>query len=66
MERTAVGARELKNRLGKYLKRIKLGETVVVTDRGVAYPRVGFAERLDSPDQLRSATVELTRRARSS
>jgi len=30
-----VGARELKNRLGKYLKRIKLGETVVVTDRGV-------------------------------
>lgn len=36
----------------------------VVTDRGVAYPRVGFAERLDSPDQLRAATVELTRRAR--
>lgn len=30
-----VGARELKNRLGKYLKRIKLGETVIVTDRGV-------------------------------
>ena len=36
----------------------------VTTERGVAYPRVGFAERLDSPDQLRAATVELTRRAR--
>lgn len=37
----------------------------VTTKRGVAYPRIGYAERLDSPDQLRSATVELTRRARS-
>jgi heme oxygenase (biliverdin-IX-beta and delta-forming) len=38
----------------------------IITERGVAYPRVGYAEPLDSPDQLRSATVELTRRARSS
>jgi prevent-host-death family protein len=30
-----VAARELKNRLGKYLARVKLGESVVVTDRGV-------------------------------
>lgn len=30
-----VAARELKNRLGKYLKRVRLGESVVVTDRGV-------------------------------
>ncbi len=29
-----VGARELKNRLGQYLKRVKSGETVHVTDRG--------------------------------
>lgn len=36
----------------------------ITTSRGVAYPRVGYAERLDSPDQLRAATVELTRRAR--
>lgn len=35
----------------------------VTTERGVAYPRIGYAERIDSPDQLRSATVELTRRA---
>jgi len=36
----------------------------VSTDRGVAYPRIGFAERLESADELRAATVELTRRAR--
>jgi antitoxin (DNA-binding transcriptional repressor) of toxin-antitoxin stability system len=29
-----VGARELKNRLGHYLRQVKAGETVHVTDRG--------------------------------
>jgi antitoxin (DNA-binding transcriptional repressor) of toxin-antitoxin stability system len=29
-----VGARELKNRFGHYLRRVKGGETVHVTDRG--------------------------------
>jgi putative heme iron utilization protein len=38
----------------------------VTTPRGVAYTRVGYAERIDSCDQLRSAAIELTRRARSS
>ena len=37
----------------------------VTTERGVAYTRVGYLERLETSDQLRSATVELTRRARS-
>jgi putative heme iron utilization protein len=36
----------------------------ITTARGVAYPRVGYAERIDSQDQFRSATAELTRRAR--
>jgi prevent-host-death family protein len=30
-----VPARELKNRLGKYLQRVRGGESVVITDRGV-------------------------------
>lgn len=30
----AVGIRELKNRLSQYLKRVKTGERVVVTERG--------------------------------
>jgi putative heme iron utilization protein len=36
----------------------------VVTERGMAYTRVGYAEPIDSFDQLRSATVALTRLAR--
>jgi heme oxygenase (biliverdin-IX-beta and delta-forming) len=36
----------------------------VVTERGVAYTRVGYAAPIDSIDELRPATVELARRAR--
>jgi putative heme iron utilization protein len=36
----------------------------VVTARGVAYPRIGYAAPIDSIDELRSATVELANRAR--
>ncbi len=35
----------------------------VITPRGVAYTRVGYAAPVDSLDDLRSATVELARRA---
>ena len=30
----AVGSRELKNRLGKYLRQVREGATILVTDRG--------------------------------
>jgi putative heme iron utilization protein len=36
----------------------------VVTERGMAYTRVGYAAPIDSIDELRSATVRLTRLAR--
>jgi heme iron utilization protein len=36
----------------------------VQTPRGVAYARVGFPQRLDSADQLRSATAALARAAK--
>jgi putative heme iron utilization protein len=36
----------------------------VVTPRGVAYTRIGYATPIDSIDELRSATDDLTRRAR--
>jgi prevent-host-death family protein len=29
-----VGARELKTRLGRYLRRVRAGETLIITDRG--------------------------------
>ena len=34
MARNTVGARELKARLGKYLRTVRSGQTLVVTDRG--------------------------------
>ena len=34
MERSVVGARELKVRLGTYLRRVRAGGTLLVTDRG--------------------------------
>jgi prevent-host-death family protein len=34
MRETRVGMRELKNRLSKYLRRVKAGETIVITERG--------------------------------
>ncbi|MCX7608339.1 MAG: type II toxin-antitoxin system prevent-host-death family antitoxin [Anaerolineales bacterium] len=34
MRAIQVGTRELKNRLSQYLRRVKAGETVVVTERG--------------------------------
>lgn len=34
MARNVVGARELKVRLGTYLRRVRQGRTLIVTDRG--------------------------------
>lgn len=34
MHRNLVGARELKARLGTYLRRVRQGRTLIVTDRG--------------------------------
>ena len=34
MDRNVVGARELKTRLGTYLRRVRAGRTLLVTDRG--------------------------------
>jgi putative heme iron utilization protein len=36
----------------------------LTTERGVAYTRVGYATPIDSMDELRAATVELTHRAK--
>jgi prevent-host-death family protein len=35
-----VGARELKTRLGKYLKAVQLGSTITITERGVPVARL--------------------------
>lgn len=40
MKQTAAGIRELKNHLSAYLRRIKAGETITITDRGTPIGRI--------------------------
>jgi prevent-host-death family protein len=68
-----VGARELKTRLGTYLREVRRGRTIVVTDRGepvaelrpIARPRSGHGAELDRLVALgvltRSSRAPLTR-----
>jgi prevent-host-death family protein len=39
-----VGSREFKNRLGRYLRAVREGKTLVVTDRGKAVAKVSPAD----------------------
>jgi prevent-host-death family protein len=57
MARNVVGARELKTRLGAYLRRVREGNTVVVTDRGEP---VAELRPLPSDDSLPSALLKLS------
>ncbi|MSP63808.1 MAG: type II toxin-antitoxin system prevent-host-death family antitoxin [Myxococcales bacterium] len=64
-KRQVVGARELKMRLGKYIRAVREGETIVVTERGEAVaelrPLPSAATPLDAHlDALEAAGV-LTR-----
>ena len=43
-----VGSREFKNRLGKYLRAVREGQTLVITDRGKAVAQVGPAANKES------------------
>ena len=57
MERHAVGARELKTRLGTYLRRVRAGRTLIVTDRGEP---VAELRPLPSDDSMPSALLKLS------
>lgn len=45
----AVGVRELKNRLSYYLRRVRAGETVRVTDRGAVVAELRAPRRKRAP-----------------
>lgn len=58
----SVGVRELKNRLSEYLREVRSGEAVLVTDRGdVVAELVPPGERPDEPG-LPSGLMALARR----
>lgn len=40
MYETTVGIRELKSRLSEYLRRVKAGETIIITDHGQTVGRI--------------------------
>ncbi len=41
MNETRVGTRELKSKLSEYLRRVKKGETIIVTERGKVIGQIG-------------------------
>ena len=56
----SVGIRELKNRLSEYIRMVRGGEEILVTDRGEAVAEL--RQPADPPDK--AAYPELVRRAR--
>ncbi len=50
MAQTKIGIRELKTRLGRYMRQVKTGSTVVITERGKA---VGLIVPMGMPIQAR-------------
>ena len=56
MSEMSVGVRELKSRLSEYLRRVRAGETVLITDRGQPVGRIvpvgqSLDERLEAMAQ---------------
>lgn len=47
-----VGSREFKNRMGTYLRAVRNGHTLIITDRGKAVAQVGPAEEKGSTAKL--------------
>lgn len=56
----SVGVRELKNRLSRYLRMVRAGEEILITDRGEAVAEL--RQPVNGPDK--AAYPELARRAR--
>jgi antitoxin (DNA-binding transcriptional repressor) of toxin-antitoxin stability system len=58
----AVGVRELKNRLSEYLRQVRAGESVLVTDRGEVVAELSPPGRATTAGDLSPALIGLARR----
>lgn len=58
----AVGLRELKNRLSEYVRQVRSGEGVLVTDRGEVVAELSPPGQATVEDTVPSALVALARR----
>jgi prevent-host-death family protein len=54
-----IGSREFKNRLGKYLRAVRKGQTLIITDRGKAVAQVGPAAQESAANLLEEKWKEL-------
>jgi antitoxin (DNA-binding transcriptional repressor) of toxin-antitoxin stability system len=59
----AVGLRELKNRLAEYVRQVRAGEEVLVTDRGSVVAELGPPGRAGAGKGIPSGLLDLARRA---
>lgn len=58
-KRTAVGVRELKSGLSSYLRRVRKGETIDITDRGQVVAELSPRRPLSAPEiEARIAELE--------
>jgi antitoxin (DNA-binding transcriptional repressor) of toxin-antitoxin stability system len=57
-----VGIRELKNRLSEYLRRVRSGESVLVTDRGEVIAEFSPPGRVPADSSLPAGLLGLARR----
>ena len=57
-----IGVRELKNRLSEYLRQVRDGERVLVTDRGKVVAELRSAHEGDLEEGLDPALMQLARR----
>jgi prevent-host-death family protein len=57
-----VGVRELKNRLSEYLRQVRAGEGVLVTDRGEVVAELSAPGRTAVDDTLPAGLLALARR----
>lgn len=58
----AIGIRELKNKLSHYLRLVKAGEAVLVTDRGSVVAELRPAGQTTQPAVATDGLAELSRR----
>lgn len=56
---TRVGSRELKNRLGKYLREVKAGRPVLITERGEPIATISPTPRAEKDESCNELLVQL-------
>lgn len=57
-----MGLRELKNRLSAYVRQVRAGESILVTDRGEVVAELGPAGRIADRTDLPPGLLEMARR----